>query len=106
MGQGGIRFIGNICENACLKNRGYIVSTVMSFVLDVCKSLLSALYTYVGRKNSEGPSLRSDFNRLVYGGKIIYNEIKYICWAVEARIHQNKDFKNFYFTFFHRPEAT
>lgn len=48
------------------KNRGYIVSTVMSFVLDICKSLLSALYTYVVRKNSEGPSLRSDFNRLVY----------------------------------------
>lgn len=75
----------------------------MSFVLDVCKSLLSALYTYVGRKNSEGPSLRSDFNRLVYGGKIIYNEIKYICWAVEARIHQNKDFLKFLFHFFSSP---
>lgn len=28
-------------------NRGYIVSTVMSFVLDVCRPLLSALYTYI-----------------------------------------------------------
>lgn len=43
----------------------------MSFVLDVCKSFLSALYTYVVRKNSEGPSLRSDFNRLVYNKSFI-----------------------------------
>lgn len=52
------------------KSGGYIVSTVMSFVLDICKSFLSALYTYVVRKNSEGPSLRSDF-RLVYNKSFI-----------------------------------
>lgn len=48
------------------------MSTVMSFVLDVCRPLLSALCTYMLLEGKKGEvlSVRADVFRIVYNNKI------------------------------------